>query len=150
MKTLDRLLEDIDRNLRDGKDLQFLDTLLEQYTGNDWEAWALFDDEKYARNLLFRNDIFEVLVLCWGIGQSSRPHDHPAKGCLVKVLEGELTEKIFRRSDELKLIEEHIIVKGQIAFQKGDQILHDIINHSGKRAVSLHIYAEPLYQPMFF
>jgi hypothetical protein len=43
------------------------------------EPFTFFSPEHYTRNLIFKNDVFECLAMCWEIGQSSAIHDHDDK-----------------------------------------------------------------------
>src|SRR5438094_903770 len=38
------------------------------------EKYCFFSKGNYTRNLVFRNDLFECMTLCWDIGQHSRIH----------------------------------------------------------------------------
>src|SRR5580698_7367368 len=40
------------------------------------EKYLYFSKGNYTRNLIFKNDIFECMAICWEIGQSSRVHNH--------------------------------------------------------------------------
>ena len=46
----------------------------------------------YTKNLVFRNDNFEIFVVCWSGKQGSYIHDHSENGCILKILKGRLTE----------------------------------------------------------
>ena len=43
-------------------------------------------------NLIFRNEKYEIYLICWNKKQISKIHDHPENGCILKVLKGELIE----------------------------------------------------------
>ena len=56
-----------------------LDTIIpfvEKYDNDDWKKYINFSNQKYIRNLIFRNDKFEMYVICWNNNQSSPIHDH--------------------------------------------------------------------------
>ena len=40
------------------------------------ERYAFFSPRHYTRNLIFKNDVFEMLALCWSPGQQSSVHNH--------------------------------------------------------------------------
>jgi cysteine dioxygenase len=75
-----------------------LKALMANYKSNpaDWKKYALFDPMNYTRNLVSNgNGKFNLMVLCWGTGQQSSIHDHSAAHCIVKMLDGELSETRF-------------------------------------------------------
>src|SRR5712672_1587665 len=40
------------------------------------EKYLFFSKGNYTRNLIFKNDVFECMTICWEIGQFSRIHNH--------------------------------------------------------------------------
>jgi len=51
---------------------------------------------RYTRNLVDEgNGKFNLIILCWGEGQSSSIHDHSDAHCFVKILAGQLKETIY-------------------------------------------------------
>ena len=38
------------------------------------------------------NGKYNLIILCWSVGQASQVHDHSDSHCFVKILSGELTE----------------------------------------------------------
>lgn len=76
--------------------------IMQSYVSNsdDWKQFALFDPHKYTRNLVSAgNGHFNLMVLCWGPDQQSPIHDHSDAHCIVKMLDGELTESLFSWPD---------------------------------------------------
>src|SRR4051812_4140005 len=45
---------------------------------------------RYTRNLVFRNDLFELIALCWEPGSQSPIHNHAGQLCWVSIQEGAL------------------------------------------------------------
>src|SRR5207302_10468476 len=45
------------------------------------QKYCFFSTGNYTRNLIFRNDLFECMTLCWHIGQHSRIHNHRGQNC---------------------------------------------------------------------
>jgi cysteine dioxygenase len=41
-------------------------------------------DKAYTRNLVYTDNNFSVLLLCWGPGRESKIHNHPCDGCFSK------------------------------------------------------------------
>jgi len=40
------------------------------------DKYCYFSKGNYTRNLIFKNDVFECMTICWEIGQHSRIHNH--------------------------------------------------------------------------
>lgn len=56
-----------------------------------------FDEHKcYTRNLIATDhETFTLLLLCWNGGKASPIHDHPCRGCWMRVCEGTVFETRF-------------------------------------------------------
>ena len=128
-----------------------LKNILENYTGQDWKEYVSFCCQKYKRNLVFINQIVEILIICWEDGQKSGIHDHTENGCLLRMMEGRLQEDIYmKNSDTISLVQSNSLEKDNISYKQGNVCLHNIINESGNQSVSLHIYSPPNYKTTFY
>ncbi|KAL1925008.1 uncharacterized protein VTP21DRAFT_4662 [Calcarisporiella thermophila] len=103
-KSLDELVGLLHAELVDGGldsdsvDVNRVQRLMENYCSNetDWHKYAHFDPYRYTRNLVDDgNGHFNLLVLCWGAGHQSAIHDHSGSHCIMKILDGELTETLY-------------------------------------------------------
>ncbi|MEI7492386.1 MAG: cysteine dioxygenase family protein [Bacteroidota bacterium] len=150
MKTLDELFSALDTALRSGKKLKDLGPVLAGYSGDDWKQYEIYKADHYARNLVKMNDQLELLVLCWEVKQGCPVHDHPVNGCLVRVMQSEVTENVYKLSVKPEFISSSILPTDGIAYKEGNEILHEIFNHSDKRAASIHIYSPSNYRPNYF
>lgn len=113
------------------------------YQGIDWRPYVTYDSECYTRNYVVRKRTFEILVLCWQPGQGSPIHNHAHQGCLLKVLQGSLTETRFCQNQ----IKESQLSKGDISYIDDQIGLHQIKNNGRLVAISLHIYAPGYFIP---
>jgi cysteine dioxygenase len=52
--------------------------------------YVFWSREKYTRNLIYRDDFFEVIALCWLPGQKTPIHSHDGQLGWVTVVQGEL------------------------------------------------------------
>lgn len=57
--------------------------------------WDPHDPTKYTRNLIFRNEHFECLLMCWPARSKSSIHCHDRSSCWVVLVEGEVVEVQF-------------------------------------------------------
>lgn len=144
-----KLKENLNKNgdIKNFGDIKNLKDILLEYSGDDYKRYCDFSDKSYTRNLIFRDEHFEILILCWNKHQKSGIHNHPEKGCLVRVLEGSLRELCY--DGDNRFISENIINKDDISYQKGYNGRHNIVNGKN-RSVTLHVYSPPDYEPDFF
>ena len=95
-------------------------------------------------NGIFRNDDFELILLCWLPNQMAPIHGHEGEKCWFKVINGSL--KISNYSVKslapLKLNLEEKITASE-GYLDGPADIHSIENCSNKPVITLHIYANP-------
>ena len=115
----------------------------------DWRRFALFSPERYARNLVRRTELYELLVLCWQPGQVTPIHDHQSQRCWMAVLAGEVRETQFHmpaagREQPLEELGSGQLQAGSVAFITDDIGLHEIAPAGPGQAVTLHLYSRPI------
>jgi len=152
MNTINDLATSIQASFLSGTKLKNMSKILLEYNGNDWEQYKKFCEKGYTRNLAFRNELFEILIICWNKNQESCIHDHPENGCIVKILKGSLIEECYtQNNDEMKMISTNELKIGSTSYQEGKDGLHKIINpNPNECAVTIHVYSPPNYSPNFF
>lgn len=172
LKTLQDIIDELHRIFsEDPVDVDRVKALLESYNSRskDWKKYVNFDAYRYTRNLVDEgNGKFNLIILCWGEGQSSSIHDHSDAHCFVKILAGQLKETIYdwpsispssscssssdpgpssSSSDPGQPMQEKDILnytKDQVTYINDSMGLHRVENPShSDRAVSLHVYSPP-------
>jgi cysteine dioxygenase len=124
-------------------------SLLERYAAecNDWQEYTFFEDSHYTRNLIARNQQFELMLLCWSRGQVSPIHNHEGQNCWAAVVDGPLEETRYKaappgqappRVGDVMRCEQ-----GDVSFIRDDIALHVVGAGQEKPAVTLHLYAKP-------
>ncbi len=106
---------------------------------------ARFSDRSHVRTRLHRGQGWEALVVGWLPGQGTPPHGHGDSHGLTCVLEGALTEVVYRLAPggQVMHAERHLHRAGGVFVEQPHTIHH--VEHAGRsRAVSLHLYAPPL------
>lgn len=145
---LNNLIEKINKSLQNGSKLKEMSSIMLSYKGTDWENFTNFCTDHYTRNLVYRDNNIEVLIICWNRQQVSRIHDHPENGCIMKLLTGQLIEELYDLSHEntpvLKV--SRAINANMISYQEGSRGLHKIKNLTDQVAVSMHVYSPPNHQ----
>ena len=56
MKTLNELFNQLSNQLNNNQKLDSLVYLVKDYNSNDWEDYVSFNQEKYKKNLVIKND----------------------------------------------------------------------------------------------
>jgi cysteine dioxygenase len=142
------LFDKIELEMKQGKKLIELKNLLIEYNCNDWISYVKYSPYTYNKELVKKGEYIDMYVICWNINQSSRIHDHPKDGCLLKVLEGALCENIF--DSKLEFCYCNILSKSDISYIAGNNMLHSIENRCDDGCVSLHIYSPPNYKTVIY
>jgi len=117
---------------------------------SDWREFALTSAHCYTRNLVAREEHFELMILCWGAGQESPIHNHEGQDCWMAVLEGEMEEVRFPTPNSGARGSIHskatlVWGPGQVAFIRDEMGLH-LVRPSPASAYggsTLHLYASP-------
>jgi len=108
-----------------------------------------FRDDTYGRNLVYRNEFFELAILTWLPGHRTPIHDHASQRCWMLVESGELTFKNYESpasdSPKLKPLGPAETIKSGSQVYIDDEVgMHAITNASPRPAVSVHLYAGPI------
>ena len=117
------------------------------------EPFFFWSERCYTRNLIHKDERFELMTLCWESGQISRIHNHADQRCWMSVPIGKLRGQNFRavETDEenwlCKLEETDVFDLSDCLAAKVEleEPIHQILNlpEFESRAVSLHIYSKP-------
>lgn len=115
--------------------------------------YLTWDRQHYTRNLIDKSPLYELIAICWEVGQVSSVHNHRDQNCWMAVPIGRL------------LVENYHLVSqdltgGKCNLQKTDTVemniaqpcavnpadpVHRVYNPRdfNQRAVSLHLYSRP-------
>ena len=123
--------------------------LLKNYRTEDWiEYLDKSKIQKFQKNIIHRDNQFEMYLINWPIEYQSTIHNHAENGCLMKVLQGHLEEKIY--TDQLDFIESNLKYKGDISYIDDTIGFHSVNNNDTINATTLHIYSPPLHKTEYF
>ena len=150
-KLIEGLRQIADKDFTCDKVYQFL---AEHPVDVDSIAPYLFWSEKfYTRNLIYKDERFELMAVCWERGQVSRVHNHADQQCWMSVPIGKLRGQNFSVEEideakgfcKLKETNQFDLSDCLAAKVELEEPIHQILNLSefGGRAVSLHIYSKP-------
>jgi cysteine dioxygenase len=120
---------------------------------NSLAPYLTWDRQHYTRNLIDRTPLYELMAICWEVGQASSVHNHRDQNCWMAVPVGRLQVENFHlvqqdlasgrsRLEPLDTIEMNI--SEPCAVDPADPV-HRVVNprEFNQRAVSLHIYSRP-------
>jgi predicted metal-dependent enzyme (double-stranded beta helix superfamily) len=115
--------------------------------------YFFWSDSFYTRNLIYKDERFEMMAICWEKGQVSRVHNHWNQKCWMTVPVGKLqgqnfaVESIDEEKGHCKLIETDTFYLSDCIAAKVEleEPIHQVLNLSefDERAVSIHIYSKP-------
>jgi cysteine dioxygenase len=140
------------------QDTDFVDSSLAPYV-----HW---DDAVYTRNLIFRDDLFEVMAVCWQKGQKTVLHTHNGQLGWMMVNRGiaEVTNFKWRGCNasegqnvagldclagatEIDLSREHVETcgrGGEVNAIDRVRTIHQVAVVGAEPVVSVHIYSRPI------
>ena len=146
MDSIDKLAKKLQREFENGTKLEDMKDIIKMYSGSDWELYERFSEISYTRNIAFRNDAFEIMIICWNGNQKTPIHDHPSNGCIVKLLKGSLIEESYKIIDGKPVLSKiNELSKDSLSYQKGKDGIHRIVNPTDKHSITLHVYSPPNY-----
>jgi cysteine dioxygenase len=117
------------------------------------EKYCYFSKGSYTRNLIFKNDVFECMTVCWEIGQHSRVHNHRDQNCWMSVPIGRLRVQNYhvdhrdasRGTCKIVPTDAYEMDATHPSYVNPLEPVHEVINvpEFNQRAVSIHVYSKP-------
>jgi cysteine dioxygenase len=120
------------------------------------EKYLFFSKGSYTRNLMFKNDVFECMTICWEVGQSSRIHNHRGQNCWMSApigrlkvqnfrVEGKQSEGEHQGTCQLTATDIYEMDAAHPAYVNPLEPVHQVLNLAeyNQRAVSIHVYSKP-------
>jgi predicted metal-dependent enzyme (double-stranded beta helix superfamily) len=115
--------------------------------------YLTWDRQHYTRNLIDKTTVYELIAVCWEIGQASSVHNHRDQNCWMAVPIGRLQVENFR-------VVHQDLSCGRCQLQSTSTVemnvsqpcavdplepVHRVVNPRAfnQRAVSLHVYSRP-------
>jgi cysteine dioxygenase len=112
-----------------------------------------WDRQHYTRNLIDKTPLYELIAICWDVGQASSVHNHRDQNCWMAVPIGRLLVGNYH-------LKYQDLVKGKCELETADTVemnpahpcavdpghpVHRVYNprEFNSRAVSLHVYSRP-------
>jgi len=115
--------------------------------------YLLWDRQHYTRNLIDKNNLYELVAICWEVGQASSIHDHRDQNCWMAAPIGTLMVQNYRvlaqdiDGGTCKIEPTDTVEMNQSNPVAVDPVepVHRVFNPAElkERAVSLHVYSRP-------
>ncbi len=112
--------------------------------------YLLFAPRRYTRNLIYRDDLFELIALCWEPHTESPIHNHSGQLCWLSIQAGALRLENFHPLEGpesgIRIVPKGCVERAAasiVDLRQGDNGLHRVSNPFDARAVSLHVYSRP-------
>ena len=117
------------------------------------QKYLFWSPDFYTRNLIYKDERFEMMAICWEPGQVSRVHNHCEQRCWMTVPIGRLKGQNFA-VDEIDESRAYCRLRETDTFELSECLaakveleepIHQILNLTeyNDRAVSIHIYSKP-------
>jgi cysteine dioxygenase len=124
-----------------------------QITPDTLTPYLTWDRQHYTRNLVDKTPLYELVAICWEVGQASSVHNHRDQNCWMAVPIGKLLVQNYR-------VVAQSLEKGTCQLAPADTVemyptrpcavnplepVHRVFNprEFNQRAVSLHLYSRP-------
>lgn len=117
------------------------------------DPFLTWDRQHYTRNLIDKTPLYELMAICWEIGQISSIHNHRDQNCWMAVPSGRLLVENFHvvhqditgGTCKLTATETVEMNAAQPCAVDPREPVHRVINprEFNQRAVSLHVYSRP-------
>ena len=134
----------------------------------DLERYKNWLPDRHTRNKIFRNELIEVMLICWPAGAITPLHTHNGQLGWMTMIEGKLRVENYRKVDcnrpenqqvvgidclagatriEMEHLHDELAVPGgPLNTVDKTQTIHRILNLAewNERAVSMHVYSLPI------
>ena len=136
-----------------------------QLTDQSLDPFLYFDENYYTRNLIYRDDVFEVMAICWQPNQRTAVHTHNGQLCWMIPQRGNLRVVDYKwlgcdhpekqnvvgmdclaGSDHIqldRLREVDACAGGPVLTADKLQTIHQLFN-CDEQSISIHIYSKPI------
>lgn len=142
---INKLSELLYKNFKNGLQLSENIPIVDQYNETDYKLYINPPKiGQYNRTLVTSNDYFDIYIITWQPNSKTPIHDHASQGCILKLLQGNLTETVYDCSLEIKKVKN--VYENMISFITNNIGYHLIENNSIDMAVSIHVYSPSNYK----
>ncbi len=116
--------------------------------------YLTWNRQHYTRNLIDKTELYELLAICWEVGQASSVHNHRDQNCWMAAPIGSLRVENFHvEFQDIAAGTCRLIASNTVEMSPAnpcavdpEEPVHRVLNprEANQRAVSLHVYSRPL------
>ena len=120
------------------------------------DPYLCWDRQHYTRNLIDKTELYELIAICWEVGQNSSIHNHAQQNCWMAAPIGRLLVQNYHTVfEDVNAGTCDIKASDVIEMNAGNPVavnplepVHKVFNPEDfrERAVSLHVYSRPYDQ----
>jgi cysteine dioxygenase len=117
------------------------------------QPYLFWHAQHYTRNLIDKTGLYELIAICWEVGQGSSIHNHKGQNCWMAAPIGRLSVQNYRvLHEDLAAQRCNIVPTDVLEITSAHPVavdplhpVHDVTNPRkwNQRAVSLHLYSRP-------
>jgi predicted metal-dependent enzyme (double-stranded beta helix superfamily) len=117
------------------------------------EPYLTWSRQHYTRNLIDKTELYELIAICWEVGQVSSVHNHRDQNCWMSAPIGKLVVENFRLGfQDIQAGQCHLEASNRVEMSAEHpcavdplEPVHRVLNprEANQRAVSLHVYSRP-------
>ena len=133
--------------IRYNNNIRQLTDIVKLYNGNDWKKYIKYSDKIYHKNmkyskiyLPFKLEYNNIYLLEWQPNAVTKIHSHTNNGCIFKVLDGNINEKLYKNNWKYKIPIISTLYKNDVRYIDDELGLHSVENPNNSNCYSLHIY----------
>ena len=115
--------------------------------------YLTWNPQHYTRNLIDKSDLYELIAICWEVGQGSSVHNHRDQNCWMAAPVGKLLVENFHvdfedvsagKCDLAASNTVELTAECPCAVDPQEPV-HRVVNprEGNQRAVTLHVYSRP-------
>ena len=115
--------------------------------------YLTWNRQHYTRNLIDKTELYELIAICWEVGQASSVHNHRDQNCWMAAPAGKLLVENFHvEFQDIEAGKCRLLASNTVELTAANpcavdprEPVHRVVNPraANQRAVTLHVYSRP-------
>ena len=104
-----------------------------------------YSEDGYQRNVIKKNEHYELVAICWNPGQDTPIHNHIGSDCAFLIASGVTTETIYEINQKglAYPVSDRRYLPGEVC-AAAEPDIHRVSNKESTNLINLHVYTPPL------
>ena len=101
----------------------------------------------YTRNIIFRNEYTEIVIVVWGAKCKGVPHNHGESNCVFTVLSGSVCNYKVTPGHDLSVhnvYDYRVLLPGNIEKEDNPRNFHFVANILDRPSITINCYSPPI------